>query len=148
MAYPMKHGLFDISTPTLKILAAIVWFSGATFLIFKGGSLLAEAFALQPDSAWPWGFVVIGVVLGGLKARYLFSGVCEKNLLRIESLARPKIWQFFRKRFFFFLMIMIVLGVSLSRWAHHHYVFLLFVAALDLSIGAALMGSGYIFWKR
>ena len=43
MAYPMKHGLFDISTPTLKILAAIVWFSGAIFLIFKGGSLLAEA---------------------------------------------------------------------------------------------------------
>ena len=92
--------------------------------------------------------MVIGVVFGGLKARYLFSGVCEKNLLRIESLKRPKIWQFFRKRFFFFLMIMIVLGISLSRWAHHHYVFLLFVAALDLSIGAALMGSGYIFWKR
>ena len=140
--------MFDVSARTLKIFSAVVWYGGAISLIFKGGRLLAEAFALQPESAWPWGVVVGGVVFGGLKARYFFSRVCEENLLRIESLERPKIWQFFRGRFFFFLMIMIVLGISLSRWAHHRYVFLLYVAALDLSIGVALVGSSYMFWKR
>ena len=140
--------MFDVSARTLKIFSAVVWYGGAISLIFKGGNLLAEAFALQPESAWPWGVVVAGVVFGGLKARYFFSRVCEKNLLRIESLERPKIWQFFRGRFFFFLMIMIVLGISLSRWAHHRYVFLLYVATLDLSIGVALVGSSYMFWKR
>jgi len=148
MAYPMKHGFFDASTRTLKMLAAIVWNGGAISLIFKGGCLLAEAYALHPDRAWPWGVAVVGVVFGGLKARYFFSRVCEKNLLRIESLKRPKIWQFFRGRFFFFLMIMIVLGISLSRWANHRYLFLLGVAALDLSIGVGLIGSSHMFWQK
>ena len=140
--------IFDISARTLKMLAAAVWYGGGVALLIKSWALMAEAFALRPDQAWPWGVLAGGVVLGGLKARYFFSAVCEKNLLRIESLKRPKIWQFFRKRFFFFLLLMIVLGVSLSRGAHHRYVFLLCVAALDLSIGVALMGSSYMFWKR
>jgi hypothetical protein len=143
-----NFNMFDTSARTLKILAAVVWYGGAISLIFKGGVLLTEAFVLQPDNGWPWGVVVIGVVLGSLKARYLFSGVCEKNLQRTQSLEQPKIWQFFRKRFFFSLLAMIVLGISLSRGAHQHYAFLLCVAALDLSIGVALMGSSYMFWKR
>ena len=140
--------MFDVSARTLIYLSAVVWYGGCVVLLFKSWALLTEALFLRPDSAWPWGVVVIGVVLGGLKARYLFSGVCEKNLQRIQSLEQPKFWQFFRKRFFFFLLVMIVLGISLSRGAHHDYVFLLCVAALDLSIGVALMGSSYMFWKR
>ena len=149
---PAKAGIqklmFETSARTLKILSAVIWYGGAISLIFKGGGLLAEAFSLQPGDAWPLGVVVAGIVFGGLKARYFFSGVCEKNLLRIESLKRPRVWQFFRKRFFFFLLLMIVLGISLSGWAHHRYVFLLCVSALDLSIGVALLGSSYVFWKR
>jgi hypothetical protein len=140
--------MFDVSARTLKMLAAAVWYGGGVALLIKSWDLLAEAFALRPDPAWPWGIVVAGFVLGGLKVRYLFARICEKNLQRIESMERPKIWQFFRRRFFFFLLLMIVLGISLSRWAHHRYVFLLWVAALDLSIGVALMGSSYMFWKR
>ena len=140
--------MFDTSVRTLKILAGIVWYGCAISLIFKAWRLLAEAFSLRPDPVWPWGVVIMGVLVGSLKARYLFSGVCEKNLQRINFLVRPKIWQLFRKRFFFFLLLMIPLGVSLSRSAHQNYVFLLSVAALDLSIGVALMGSSYLFWKR
>jgi len=140
--------MFDVSTRTLKIFSAVVWYGGGVVLLIKSWDLLAEAFALRPDSVGLWGVVLAGIVFGALKARYLFSGVCRKNLLRIESLKRPRVWQFFRKRFFFFLLLMIILGVSLSRWAHHHYVFLLCVSTLDLSIGVALMGSSYVFWKR
>jgi hypothetical protein len=140
--------IFDTSARTLKMLATAVWYGGGVALLIKSWDLLAEAFALRPDPLWPWGIVVAGVVLGGLKVRYLFAGICEKNLQRIESLERPKIWQFFRRRFFFFLLLMIVLGIGLSRWAHHRYVFLLCVSALDRSIGVALMGSSYMFWKR
>ena len=140
--------MLDTSVRSLKVLSAVVWYGGAISLILKAWRLLAEASAMQPDNAWPWGIVVVGVVFGGLKARYLFSRVCEKNLLWIESMERPKVWQFFRRRFFFFLLLMIVLGISLSRWAHQRYVLLLCVAALDLSIGVALMGSSFIFWKK
>jgi len=144
----MKHGLFETSTRTLKMLAAFIWYGGAIALLFKGGALLAEAFALRPNFVGPWSIVVVGVVFGGLKARFFFSGVCRKNLLRIESLEQPQVWQFFRKRFLFFLLLMIVLGISLSRWAHHRYVFLLCVSALDLSISVALMSSSYMFWEK
>jgi hypothetical protein len=140
--------MFDTSARALKILAAVVWHGGGISLIYKAGGLLAEAFSLRPDPVWPWGVAVVGIVLGGLKARYLFSGVCENNLQRINSLVRPKIWQFYKKRFFIFLLLMIILGISLSRMAHDQYVFLLSVALLDLSIGVALMGSSYLFWKR
>lgn len=140
--------MFETSTRTLKMLAAFIWYGGAIALLFKGGALLAEAFALRPNFAGPWGIVVVGVIFGGLKARYFFSEVCRKNLLRIESLEQPHVWQFFRQRFFFFLLLMIVLGICLSRWAHHRYLFLLCVSALDLSIGVALMGSSYMFWKK
>lgn len=140
--------MFYTSARTLKNLAASVWYGGAISLMVKGGCLLAEAFVMQPHNAWPWGVLAVGFVFGGIKARYLFSGVCAKNLLRIESLARPKIWQFFRGRFFFFVLLMIVLGISLSQLAHHRYVLLLCVAAVDLSIGVALMSSGYLFWKK
>jgi hypothetical protein len=140
--------MFDVSARTLKILCAIVWYGGAISLIVKGGRLLAEAFTLKPDNAWPWGIVVVGFVLGGLRGRYFFSRVCKKNLARIESLERPKIWQFFRKRFFFLLLLMIVFGIGLSLWAQHHYMLMLCVAALDLTVGVALIGSSYVFWKR
>ena len=144
----MNQGLFDVSTRTLKMLAAAVWCGGGIVLLVKSWALLSEAFALRPDSVGPWAAIAAGLVLGGLKARYFFRKVCEKNLLRIESLKRPKLWQFFRGRFFFFLTIMIVLGISLSRWAHHRYAFLLFVGGLDLSIGVALMGSSTMFWNN
>ena len=140
--------MFDTSARTLKAMSAAVWFSGGVALLMKSWILLAEAFTLRPDYAWPCWVVAVGVVFGGLKARYFFSRVCEKNLLRIESLEQAKIWQFFRGRFFFFLLIMIVLGIGLSRWADHRYAFSLYVAALDLSIGVALMGSSYMFWKK
>ena len=105
--------MFVISARTLKMLAAAVWCGGGVVLLIKSWALMAEAFALRPDQVWPWGALAGGVVLGGLKARYFFSPVCEKNLLRIKSLLRPKIWQFFRGRFFFILLLMIVLGISL-----------------------------------
>jgi hypothetical protein len=43
---------------------------------------------------------------------------------------------------------MILFGIGLSRWANHRYVFLLCVAALDLAVGVALMGSSYVFWIK
>ena len=140
--------MFDTSARTLRILSAVVWYGGGIVLLVKSGMLMAEAFALRSDHVWPWGLVAAGIVLGVLRGRYLFSRVCQKNLVRIESLERPKIWQFFRKRFYFLLLLMVLLGVGLSRWANHRHVYLLCVAALDLAVGVALMGSSYVFWME
>jgi hypothetical protein len=83
-----------------------------------------------------------------VKARYLFSKSCRKNLARIDELQHPRIWQFFRPRFRIFLVLMILAGATLSRMAHDNYPFLIGVAVLDFSIGIALLGSCCIFWTH
>ena len=137
-----------VSTRSLNILAALIWYFGGIVLLLKGSSLLIEAGALKPEQDWPWLAAVAGPFLGGLKAKFLFTKSCQKNLERIATLDRPKIWQFFRPWFFVVLMIMILAGTTLSRLAHNNYPFLIGVAILDLSIAIALLGSSYAFWKQ
>ena len=133
---------------TLKILAALLWYIGGIILILKGGSLLITADTLKPEQNWTWLSIIIGVLIGGLKAKYIFSKSCKKNLTRIDLLSKPKVWQFFRPGFFLFLTIMIVTGATLSRVADNNYIFLISVAILDISIATALIGSSYVFWKE
>jgi hypothetical protein len=133
---------------TLKILAAVFWYIGGIILVSKGGSLLIEANALRPEQNLTWLAIVIGLLIGVLKVKCFFSKSCKKNLTRIDLLSKPKIWQFFRPGFFFFLAIMIVTGVTLTRVAYNNYIFLISVAILDISIATALLGSSYVFWKR
>ncbi|MBC8323250.1 MAG: hypothetical protein H8E70_06750 [Candidatus Marinimicrobia bacterium] len=132
---------------TLKILAALLWNIGGIILLSKGGSLLIEADTLKPEQNWTWLAIVIGLLIGGLKAKYLFSKICKNNLARIDLLIEPKVWQFFRSGFFLFLAIMIVTGATLSSAAHNNYIFLISVTILDISIATALLGSSYVFWK-
>ena len=140
--------MFVVPAWSLKILAAIVWYGGGIALLLKGSCLFFEAHALQPEQGWPWLAVVIGMFLGYLKARYLFSKSCRRNLDRITALERPRIWQFFRPGFFAALAVMIFAGATLSRLAHNHYAFLVGVAILDLAISVALLGSSYVFWNK
>lgn len=116
-------------------------------LLLKAASLLAAAEDLRPEALWTWMAGGLGVVLGGMKARFLFVKSCRKNLDRIYNLKSPQIWQFYRPIFFLMLTLMISLGATLSQLAQGDYVFLLGVATLDLSIGIALFGSSYTFWK-
>ncbi len=137
-----------VSTRSLKIFAALVWYVGATILLLKGCSLLVEADALKPEEGWPRLAAVAGLFLGCLKAKFLFNRSCQKNLDRIAALDRPRVWQFFRPGFFVVLTVMILVGVTLSRLAHNNYPFLISMAILDLGIGIALIGSSYVFWKQ
>lgn len=137
-----------VSRRTLNILAGVVWHIGGFVLLIKAGSLLLEADSLRPEQNWQWIFVIVGLLLGGLKARYLFSRSCRKNLARIENLEQPRIWQFFRPRFFLILALMILAGAAMSRQAQGHYPSLIGVGALDLSLAIALLGSSVVFWQQ
>jgi hypothetical protein len=143
-----KERVLTVSKRTLRILAAIVWYAGSISLLVKAGSLILEARMLRPDSDWPQLAMIAGLFAGGLKAWLLFSKVCAQNLARIAALRTPQVWEFYRLRFYFFLILMIAGGAALSRLAHDNFPFLMGVAILDLSIGTALLGSSYVFWKR
>ena len=137
-----------VSPRTLNILAAAVWYLGGIVLVLKAGSALREATVLNPGSIAPWAALLCGIAIGGLKARFLFTRVCRKNLKRIAALEHPRLWQFYRPRFYLFLAAMIGLGATLSRLAHGNYRLLIGVAVLELTIAVALLGSSIVYWKE
>ncbi len=127
-------------------MAGLVWYTGAFALIAKAGQLLVSANALGPEKIWVWVGAGLGIAIGTIKASVLFNKSCRRNLNRINSLDRPRIWEFFRPGFFFFLALMITAGGAMSQMAAGHYKWLICVAILDLSIGTALMISSRQFW--
>jgi hypothetical protein len=137
-----------VSARTLHILAALIWYAGGIVLLLKGGSLLAEAEALEPGRIWPWLAAILALFLGGWKARFIFGKSIKKNLARIAALDRPRIWQFFSLGFLVALAAMITAGATLSRLAHGNYPLLIAVAVLDVAIAVALLGSSVIYWQQ
>ena len=99
------------STRTLKISAALVWYIGSIILALKGSSLLLEANRIDPKQNWIWLAIILGILIGLIKAKYLFNMVCKKNLARIDLLKKPNVWQFYRPGFYLFLIIMIVASI-------------------------------------
>ena len=134
-----------VSSRILKLLALLTWITGGVVLFLKGYSLFAQAQDLKPGSALNFLPFPIAVVAGGFKARYLFVPSCRRNLVRIDSLHDPKLWQFFRMGFFIFLFTMISLGAWLSGRAEGNYGMLLAVSSVDLTLSVALLGSVYGF---
>ncbi len=143
-----KSSKLVVTNRSLRILAALLWYTGSIILLLKGSSLLSEAETLKPMEGWPWQVAILGIFLGGLKAKFIFNKSCQKNLDRIALLIQPRIWQFFRIRFFAALLLMVLTGATLSMLAHNNYPMLISVALLDISIGIALLGSSYVFWTQ
>lgn len=88
-----------------------------------------------------------GILIGWVKAKYLFEKLCLKNLKRICALKEPRIWQFYRPRFFVFLFLMILLGKYLPELIQGNSLMLFLLATLELSISVALLISSHYFWK-
>lgn len=143
-----KTPLYSTSQRTLKILAVLVWLVGGVMMVRKASELFLEAHALSDTVTWIWVCMGLGVLLGSIKARFIFRKSCQKNLRRIETLQEPKYWQFYRPQFFLMLAVMISAGVMLSRLAHGNLPFLLGVAVLDLSIASALLISSRVYWEE
>jgi hypothetical protein len=140
--------MLTVSRRMLYTLAATIWHIGGIVLLLKGASLFGEAGSLRPQQNWQWIFAGAGLLLGSLKARFLFSKFWHKNATRIDALDDPQLWQFFRPGFFLMLAMMILAGATMSRLAAGHYHSLIGVATLDLSLAMALLGSGLIFWRQ
>ena len=140
--------MFTTTHYTLKVLAALVWCSGAIVMFIKSTNMLLEAESISPGQNWIWLAVIGGLLFGGIKGIYLFNRLCRNNLKRIVTLQQPKLWQFFRMRFFTFLLIMVSAGSYFSRQAHGDYQMLIAMAFIELSVATALIGSFHCFWKK
>lgn len=143
-----RFTFFIVSKQRLRQLAALTWYVGSFALLSKGESLLSEASVLRPGEMLPFYSGLFGILVGVIKAKYLFNESCKSNLQRIDNLSVPYIWSFFRPRFFIFLSIMVATGATLSRVAHGSYPWLIGVGIVDLSVGMALLVSSRLFWQK
>jgi len=137
-----------VSKLTLIALAAFTWYGGGIALFLKAGALIKEAYTLNPISFWIYLAPILGLSIGLIKTLLIFNHACKKNIKRIHSLINPRVWQFFRPGMFIFLAIIIPAGATMSRMAAGRFGWLCAVAALDLSIGTALLASSLQFWKN
>ncbi len=137
--------MLNASAHTLKILAALVWYTGVAVLLIKSSGLFLQAHQGGAGSLAVGLSILAGLGLGLVKSKYLFVRVCRKNLARIQTLKTPMLWQFYRGRFFIFLACMIFFGVSMSRTAQGNYWLLIPLAVLELSIAVALLVSSSCF---
>lgn len=133
---------------TLKLLAGIVWLTGGVALLIKGGQLFWMAETVFPGRPWTLLAPLLALAFGGLKGRAVFEPACRRNLTRINHLRHPRIWQFFRGRFFVALFIMIAAGATLSRLVQGDYFGLIAVGSLDLSIAVSLFYSSRLFFAH
>ncbi|WP_177418756.1 hypothetical protein [endosymbiont of Lamellibrachia barhami] len=139
--------MLNTSSLTLKRLAALVWYIGVVVLLIKSTGLFLEAGRSGAGQLWVMLAVLSGLVIGWIKAKYLFIKVCNRNLERINGLKQPMLWQFYRPRFFVFLGLMVSLGAYLSRLAQGDYPMLIALAVVELSIATALFVSSRCFWR-
>ncbi len=146
------HYLFNLmlntSPLTLTRLAAVVWYTGVVVLLIKSAGLFLEADRGGVHPLWVILGIVSGLVIGWIKAKYMFARLCTRNLKRINALKDPMLWQFYRIRFFVFLGLMISLGGYLSRLAQGDNLMLIALAVVELSIAIALLISSHCFWKK
>lgn len=135
-----------VSRSTLKVLAAVTWYSGGGVLLYKGAGYLVDAAAtgalVPPVLAG-----LAGVTVGLLRGRTMFLHACRRNLRRIERLPDPRVWQFFRPGFFAALALMIAAGAVLAWLAGTGYWGEVVVGGLELVIATALLTSSMAFWR-
>jgi uncharacterized membrane protein len=129
------------------IIAAIIWYTGGLVLIVKGSVLIKNAYLIDAQSIWTYLAPSLGIIIGMLKGRFLFSQSCKKNIRRINALVDPRLWQCYRPGMLIFLAVVIPTGAWMSRAASGNFASLCLVGALDISLACALLSSSMVFWK-
>ena len=137
-----------VSQKSLIIIAAVIWYAGGIALLLKGSALIQHAYLMDAQSIWTMLAAIVGIGVGLIRGRVLFSRSCKRNIERIKAIADPSVWQCFRPGMLMALAIMISAGAWTSRASAGNYILLCLVGALDLSISFALLTSSVVFWKH
>ncbi len=132
----------------LFAIAGIIWGLVGMGLLLRGADLYK--LAVEEQNASQMGLsisIMLSLMLGGAKGRFLFSRTAERNKARISALPEPlKPHQVYAGKFYFLILGMIGLGFFL-RTFNHWFGGYIVVAAIYCGIGLALTVSSFYYWK-
>ncbi len=130
-----------LSRKGLVILSGIVW-ALAGVMLFVRASLMVEAL-----TATSVALIVVGLVVGTLKSKFVLSKVARKNIARIKTMSpdKEKICLFAFQPLMSYILIGVMIGSGATL--RHFYPHSIYVASLYFAIGAALLYSGLEYFK-
>lgn len=129
-------------------IAGGFWMLMGFFLVYRSAGLYQLALGDQHSTVRAIVISVIaGLLIGGIKGKFVLTKTARKNKSRIEGHDGPlKIYHAFAKKFYFFIPAMILLGVLLRSFNEYLGGYIV-VAAIYCGIGMALIVSSLPYWK-
>ena len=132
----------------LYAVAGTVWGLVGLFLMIRGGMMYQLAVDQQHASRQAVIIsIVISLIIGGAKGKFVLSKTARRNKARIEGLSEPlKIQHVYAAPFYFLIAGMILLGILLRTFNEMLGGYVV-VAAIYCGIGLALAVSSMSYWK-
>lgn len=129
-------------------IAGGFWVFIGLFLIYRSAGLYQLALSEQQSTDLAIAISVItGMIIGGIKGKFVLIKTARKNRSRIDDLDGPlKMHQVFAAKFYLLIPAMILLGVLLRTFNEYLGGYVV-VAAVYFGIGMALMVSSIPYWK-
>ena len=130
-------------------VAGLIWIIVGLFLIYRGSGLYNLAVIEQNTSKEALIIsVILGVVIGILKGKFVLSKTALRNRNRINQLVPPlSIHHIFSGSFYVLIAGMMMLGVLLREFNTYLGGYVV-VASIYCGIGMALIAASSVYWKN
>ena len=130
-------------------VAGLIWIIVGLFLIYRGSGLYNLAVIEQNTSKETLIIsVILGVVIGILKGKFVLSKTALRNRNRINQLVPPlSIHHIFSGSFYVLIAGMMILGFLLREFNAYLGGYVV-VASIYCGIGMALIAASSVYWKN
>jgi len=130
-------------------VAGLIWIIVGLFLIYRSSDLYNLAVIEQNTSKGTLIIsVILGVVIGIIKGKFVLSKTALRNRNRINQLVPPlSIHQIFSGAFYGLIAGMMVLGFLLREFNAYLGGYVV-VASIYCGIGMALIAASSVYWKN
>ena len=145
---------YDKFTPRASVRvqmfsAAIMWMVGLGFLLGFGISFIVKLVGMAHPAIWTLAVIVIvAIVIGSLKARYILIRYADKAVARIQTRGHACYFGFFGWASWGFIAVMMGTGIVLRQLTPlpKSPGGLIFLAILYIAVGTGLAIADRIFW--
>ena len=127
--------------------AALVWFVGVCFLLVRGVLFVEVPGAGAHFSYWIVPIVLVAIVIGIIKARFILIRYANKAVARIQKRGHACFFGFFAPKSWLFVLVMMGGGIALRHSALVDVAWgRVALSTLYIAVGTGLAIADRIFW--
>ena len=127
--------------------AALVWLVGVCFLLVRGVLFVEVPGPNSHFSYWIVPIVLVAIVIGLIKARFILIRYADKAVARIQQRGRACFFGFFAPKSWLFVLVMMGGGIALRHSALVDVAWgRVVLSTLYIAVGTGLAIADRIFW--